>query len=842
MARDWTVLKRYDRKHLTRIALPIGGIGTGTVSLGGRGDLRDWEIMNRPAKKFTPLGTARSTWPSMVLSVADPSGLRVTRLMEGPLEHWEYEGYAGCPVPNHGFPRFRECSFDGSFPYGRVNLADPEVPVKASIEAFNPLIPGDVERSSLPVAILRLSADNPTDEELDVSFCVNLPNFIGLSGDQRRNTNTYREGAQVRGVDMQPGGVDPNDEAWGTLALTTTATQGVTYRTFWRKSRTGTALQHFWDEFATTGEVTERPPNENPAPTASLAVRQPLKAGGKTSVVFLLTWHFPNRRAWTMSNTDAGARGDESGPAIIGNHYCTRFDDAWAVAERVATELEALEAGTMQFVNAFLASDLPTAVKEGALFNLSTLRSQTVFRTPDGRIYGWEGCRDDAGSCYGSCTHVWNYETSTPFLFGELARTMREVEFMQATDENGLMSFRVNLPIDRARDFGKAAADGQMGCIMKAYREWQLSGNAGELRRLWPKIKSALAFCWIEGGWDGDRDGVMEGCQHNTMDVEYHGPNPQMQGWYLGALRAAEAMAAHLDDTDFATTCRELFAKGKAWMDEHLFNGEYYIHQVQPIPGNKIAEGLRVGMTEITDGKLDNQLADGCLVDQLVGQYMAHTLGLGYLHDPDKIKTTLRNILRYNRREGFHDYFNCMRSYALGDETGLLMSVYPGERPENPFPFFPEVMTGFEWTAAVGMLYEGMTDEGLACIEAIRERYDGRKRNPYDEAECGHHYARAMAAWSAVLALTGFHYSAVEKEIRFACPDHPVTWFWSTGYAWGTCEINPEGGIGFSVLFGKITVATLVVTDLGSAMMPGTLTKGESIQLRIKNICEAQHG
>ena len=119
-----------------------------------------------------------------------------------------------------------------------------------------------------------------------------------------------------------------------------------------------------------------------------------------------------------------------------------------------------------------------------------------------------------------------------------------------------------------------------MGCLMKLYRDWQLSGDDTMLRALWPKARRALEFCWIDGGWDADQDGVMEGCQHNTMDVEYYGPNPQMGAWYLGALRVAEEMAGHLGEQAFAQRCRELFERGSQWLDAHLFNGEYYYQRV----------------------------------------------------------------------------------------------------------------------------------------------------------------------------------------------------------------------------------------------------------------------
>ncbi len=150
--------------------------------------------------------------------------------------------------------------------------------------------------------------------------------------------------------------------------------------------------------------------------------------------------------------------------------------------------------------------------------------------------------------------------------------------------------------------------------------------------------------------------------------------------------------------------------------------------------------------------------------------------------------------MKYNYQENFSAHFNCMRSFVLGNEAALLMASYPNERPEIPFSYFTEVMTGFEYTAAVGMLYEDQVEEGLKCIRSIRRRYDGQKRSPFDEAECGHHYARAMASWAALLALTGFQYSAVDKVMTLAAKEG--RFFWSTGYAWGKVVIcRDEDGL-----------------------------------------------
>jgi hypothetical protein len=485
------------------------------------------------------------------------------------------------------------------------------------------------------------------------------------------------------------------------------------------------------------------------------------------------------------------------------------------------------------FVRAFCDSDLPPVVKEAALFNLSTLRSQTCFRTADGRPYAWEGCHDRTGCCHGSCTHVWNYEQATAFLFGDLAKTMREVEFLHATNDEGHMSFRVGLPLAaRAQESGLAAADGQMGCLMKLYRDWQLSGDMKFLKRLWPKAKQAMEFCWIPGGWDADQDGVMEGCQHNTMDVEYYGPNPQMGIWYLGALKACFEMAWFLGEADFRDRCWDLYLAGAEWIDANLFNGEYYEHQIRPLRADQIAPGLRHGSMGAADlADPDFQLGAGCLVDQLVGQFQAHVCGLGYLTKPAHVKKTLRSIMKYNFKPSLRGHFNQLRSFALGDEAALLMSTYPlGRQPRKPFPYCNEVMTGFEYTAAIGMLYEGLTRDGMRCLQAVRDRYDGRRRSPFNEAECGHHYGRAMASWAAVLCLTGFQYSGVTGTMTFA----PVAGnhFWSTGYAWGTCELR-ETARGWrakvEVLGGKLRLERLVLRGVGQKAPQARTLKGGQV-------------
>jgi len=283
------------------------------------------------------------------------------------------------------------------------------------------------------------------------------------------------------------------------------------------------------------------------------------------------------------------------------------------------------------------------------------------------------------------------------------------------------------------------------------------------------------------------------------MDISYKGPNPQMAGWYLGALRASEEMARHLGDQDFAKQCQNLYHQGRRWVDTHLFNGEYYEHHI-PDGASKIA-----------------QLGKGCLVDQLVGQYLSHTAGLGYVLDRDHVQKTLKSIMKYNYVDNFNDHFNTFRSFALDQEAGLIMASYPhGNLLDFPFPYYTEVMTGFEYSTAAHMIYEGQIDQGLKIYKAIRNRFDGHKRNPFNEGEYGHRYARAMAAWAGIPAYTGFHYSAVENRMTFHAREGK--YFWSNGYQYGTVEIQDKKNnksVTLTPLNGDLTLKSFSLNGYG---------------------------
>ncbi|MCS6954680.1 MAG: glycoside hydrolase family 116 protein, partial [Bryobacteraceae bacterium] len=183
------------------------------------------------------------------------------------------------------------------------------------------------------------------------------------------------------------------------------------------------------------------------------------------------------------------------------------------------------------------------------------------------------------------------------------------------------------------------------------------------------------------------------------------------------------------------------------------------------------------------------QYGNGCLSDQLLGQWFAEVVNLGKLLPHEHIRTALASIFKYNFCSDLGDFANVQRVYAMDQEKGLLLCSWPrGGRPLLPFVYSDEVWTGIEYQVAAHLMYEGMIKEGVAIVDAVRDRYDGVRRNPWNEIECGHHYARAMASWSLLLALSGFAWSAPSRSLRFRPRVSPNNFrcFFCAGVAWGT--------------------------------------------------------
>lgn len=777
----------YSGEKLREIAFPLGGIGTGTVSLGGRGQLRDWEIFNRPGKGIN--------FPFTFFAIhLESDGKKFNRLLEAALEP-PYTGGHGFPreqVP--GLPRFRKAVFRGEYPMAEVELSDPDIPALVTVEAFNPFIPGDAENSGLPLVVLRYRVKNLTAKEIKVTVVASLANPIGFDGQGEfnslfnaafgRNVNRIIKGP-VSGIYFYSKKIQPDSPAYGTLALATTWPD-LTYVSHWVRGEWWDDLQIFWDDFSDDGRLSdfdaEDPSPDGRTDVGSLGLMATIRPDGEVVLPFVISWHFPN-----LVNYFDVVR--EQRGRIYHPYYARKFRDAWQVAEYLFQNLDRLEQKTRHFREIFFSSSLPPYVLDAISSQASIIRTPTCLWLDDGRFFAFEGCSDRSGCCPLNCAHVWNYAQTLAFLFPNLERSMRETDFLVNVRPDGAMVFRTSLPAGEKYWNFKPAADGQLGRIISLYRDWQISGDVNFLKKLWPQARKALEYAWVE--WDKDCDGLLEGEQHNTYDIEFYGPNSMLSGFYLGALEAGARLAEVAGDKKAAAEYRKILAKGKNNYETLLWNGEFFIQKYDQALQKKY------------------QYGEGCLSDQLLGQWLSMVAGIGRFLDEAKIRKTLESIYRHNFRENFYNFANVQRTYALADEKGLLLCTWPrGGRPPLPFPYSDEVWTGIEYQVAGHLIYEGMIKEGLSIVKAVRDRYDGRRRNPWNEVECGHHYVRAMSSWGLLLALSGFSYSVPEARLAFAPVINRESFrtFWALGPMWGsyeqqlasdgnfTCELKVENG------------------------------------------------
>ncbi|HVX67823.1 MAG TPA: GH116 family glycosyl hydrolase [Bryobacteraceae bacterium] len=788
--------RTFRNEALREIAFPLGGIGTGTVSLGGFGNLRDWEIFNRPNKgSVLPF-----TFAALRLEGGGLAKPMVRVVERQPLA--PFRGDSGVPRETGlGLPRFRQAVFTGAYPFAQLDLHDALVPVDVTLEAFNPMVPLDTENSSLPVAILIYKVTSRAPSAIDAALAFSAVNPVGHNGVAKlvgrnaeffgKNVNEFRSGANARGILMRSDKYGRESTRYGSMALATTAPD-VSYRLAWEHGEWWDDFQKWWDEYLGKGRFQGAPvpPSEDGSTEfATLAAHFQLKPGQSVSVPFVLAWHFPNtENYWSGKEHDGEA---------LPNDYGTRWPSAWEPAIQALVNLHSLEQRSRQYRDALYSSTLPAPVIDAVSSQASILRTNTVMVLAGKRTLAFEGCNDGGGCCPMNCTHVYNYEQALAHLYPDLERSMRETDFLVNMRPDGSMSFRTPVPLQQGGNKNFPAADGQMGCVMKVYREWRLSGDDEWLRRLWPQVKRALEYAWTQ--WDADRDGVMEGEQHNTYDIMFYGPNSFVSSLYLGALAAAAKMARYLGENETADTYSKLFEAGAASLDRSLFNGEFYVQNTDL----KRPQAAKY------------QYGPGCLSDQLLGQWFAEVVDLGKLLPHEHVRSTLAAIYKHNFRKGFDDFPNTQRIYAINDEAGLLLCSWPrGGRPAIPFPYSDEVWTGIEYQVAAHLIYEGMLEEGLSIVRSARDRYDGARRNPWNEVECGNHYARAMASWSLLTALSGFAYSAPERDLRFRPRVNAAAFrsMFSTGTSWGVFS-QQASKLGLSAKIavhgGKLELSTL---------------------------------
>jgi len=829
------------------IAFPLGGIGSGGFSISGSGRLIDWSVRNRPALQ------GYNGYSHFAIKAERGGAVIDARVLNGPYDGnptgspgirpmFDGFGHGANRQTLAGVPHFRSVDFYGRFPSADLVFMDERFPGKVRLCALSPFIPHNDRDSSMPVAMFEIEIINTTTGPLDYTLAGTLGNHGSNSG-----VHTFSSQGGISSLHLMSSNQDLPLTQCGDLCIATDAADVACTRHHFR-GQWFDDLAVFWKDFCRPGRLPERhydQPRQSrhmglQPEHGTIGARVTVPVGERRKVRFVMSWSFPHGDVyWAWRDKPDGPIPDKPTPHWR-NYYATQWADSRASAEDALKRWDELTTKTLAFRDGLFASTLPVEIVDAASATLALLRTATVIRLEHGELWGWEGQHTKDGSCEGSCTHVWNYQQAVAFLFPALERTLRETEFTYNQLPNGGLTFRQKLPLGSGFDVIGPCADGHFGSVVKTYRDWRLSGDTDWLRRYWPHVRRAVAYAWSSDNpdrWDPGETGILSGRQHHTLDMELFGPNSWLASMYVAALTAAAAMAEAVGDQAFAEKCARLGKQGADFISNTLFNGRWFVQAIDLGDKRVLAEfdnGRKAGVLadSITQaywsgehGELKYQIGDGCLADQILGQWHTELSGLGGILDREKVKIALAAVFANNFRPSLEDHFNPCRNYAFEDEGGLLLATYPPgvRQPVVAAPYAEEVWTGLEYMLASHLIMQGMVDEGLAVVRAARRRHDGSRRNPWNDFECGSYYVRSMSAWQLVNAWSGLTADFVTGTLHFdskATGDYRL--FWSAGTAFGDLSRKGDHHV-LSVRGGELSVAAVTLAGVGEHVFDGRI-------------------
>ncbi len=815
---------RYSGERLRALTLPLGGIGTGTVAMAGDGGLRQWQIVNNVNHDAHVPNSFFAIWAGR----GGDSRRNAVVLQSGQL--YNDQGFQPAPsVSDHlipdgsrqllaTLPGVDEVEITARYPVVEVDYLCAALPVTVQLEAFSPFIPLNSPDSGLPAVLFNFTVANPQSFPVRVSLLVAQQNLVGWNGKTAiegvknigygGNVNDLVQLQGIAALEMHNTRLEPDHPANGQLAVAALTQSGDEISTMlqWEEPR------QLWDHF---GNLRGRLPNrgnlgaspDGQTWNGALVVHFNLEPGASCTVPFVLAWYFPNRYVTWSQNQEPYRLGitDDKSRFWLGNHYANRFSSALSVVEYVRDHYQRLVDQTRLYRDRFFDSTLPWELLESAAGPASTIRTPSCLWIEDGRFYGFEGCHGASthhgafeGCCPMNCTHVWNYEMALAKLFPDLEQSMRMTDLVEQISPWGSIPHRTVLPLYLPRpwtDFiggpRNPAMDGELGTVLKTYREVRHGADRAWFDAMWPAVKKLMEHVFRD--YDTEGDGVIRGEQPNTYDISIYGPNTFIGTLYLAALRAAEEMAKLQGEDDLAQQYRARFELSRTNYDKLCWTGEYYAQIID--------------LAEYTE----QQFGTGCHMDQLLGQWWANALDLGYVLPEDHVRTTVHNLFRFNRRETFRVEDQRPRVYMDARDRGMYICTWPhGGKPDVPTQYSDEVWSGLEYPVAALLLHEGEAEAALTMLADIRDRHDGSRRSPWNEVECGDHYVRPMASWSLLEEAAGYQYDAVQESLTFAprLSADNFRSFFITGSGWGA--FAQEGGQAYLALdYGSLTLREL---------------------------------
>ena len=793
-------LKQYhsDKDELKYIGMPVGGVCCGQLYLSGDGRLWLWDIFQTQYNREGPANpNATDHLKKWRLDQFSMGGLYVKpRTSDKENDRYQVESgfavsyqqgqqYKTVSLDQNGF---KDISFRGEYPIAKVNFKQEGLPFMAKLESYSPFIPLNLKDSSIPATVMSYEFTNTSKEALTLNVGGWLQNSVcpSVESDFQR-TNKVITASNRTTVYMTATGDQLDTKlGYGNMALTLLKSEGQHFAKAQVNGDYGTSALEPKEIATTTAQASD-------ALVGAISTSLELQPNESKKITFVVSWYFPYYNEMEKSPL-AQIKDIEK----LKRQYAKHYDDAQQVAEYLADNFDRLAGTTLLWNKTWYDGTLPYWFLDRSFISMDCLATQTAHLFDNDRFWAWEGVE----CCEGTCTHVWQYAQGMARIFPSIEKGMRQTVDYDIAYQDGSIGYR-------GENGMKNAIDGQLGTIIRVYREHQMSADKDFLLALWDKVKESMQYVIDQ---DLDLDGLLEGKQQNTLDAAWYGPMGWISSLYLAALASSEQMAMEVGDHSFAKTCQQILSKGKKNIVDKLFNGEYFIH----LPPN---------YDRINTNK-------GSHIDQVLGQSFAHQVNLPDVLPKKEAKSALASLWKYNFAPDAGQYVEDHKAikgdrvYVTKGEAGLLMTTWPlggdenavpgmADRPDDkehwigPGGYFDECMNGFEYQVASHMVWEGMLTEGLSIMKAIDERYHGAKRNPFDEVECSSHYVRSMASFGIYLAACGYTYHGPKATLGFAPKMTPEDFkcAFTTAEAWGTFSQKAkkkDHHASLSIAYGKL--------------------------------------
>ncbi|XP_065838612.1 non-lysosomal glucosylceramidase-like isoform X2 [Oscarella lobularis] len=752
---------------------PLGALGGGCISVAGDGGLRQWQVCNSINHK--------AHVPDSFFAIRVGSGTSSTAAVLMSPALYNKQGFKPAyRVTDHVIPQaskdllaalpgIETIEITAKFPTVEIDYTSPDIPVQIHAEAFSPSIPLDSKDSGLPVIIFNYTVTNPTTSTVEVSLLGSLQNIAGWDGMKvianeveesayGGNTNiVIPKTAGYTALDMMNPSLPATDSQNGHVSLAVLHDTGDVVGATPQYD----AVKDLWASFSKTGKLPAGSTGPSPAGktwNGALSLTKAVGPKKAETFTFLLAWHFPHRYV-NWRQTQFGIK-DEKTHFYLGNQYATFWPTIEKVLDYAVTNVVALASRTRAFRDAMFNSTLPWQLIDSAAGRVSVLNSPTCMWHGDGNFYAFEGCGGGGGEITGgccplNCTHVWNYEFTLSRLWPDLERTMRAIDLQEQLSPNAIIPSRTTVPLELRRQWTfwpdyteidpssrMICVDGEIGTVNKTYREVLQGAPKEWFDQQWHQVKKVMKR-WMDELDDGA--GVIRGAQPNTYDCAIYGVNTFIGTQYLCALRAAEEMAKLQGDTASASAYHDRFAMGSEALEKLCFtNGKYYTQVVDPTHAVDI-------------------MGDGTHADALMGWWWARALNLGDILPIDHVKSSLQATFTQNHVTEFDPKMQSPRPFFDQRDAGMFIERWPdGKVPTNAVRYSSEgAWTGLEYPFAAQCLYAGLNDVFLQVLTEARAKYDGTRRSPWNEIECGDHYSRPMSALQLFEVASGITWSFV---------------------------------------------------------------------------------